>query len=558
METPETEKERLPDRLLAEIASATSLREGAEGVARILRSIFSHEPISLKDLSQESRLPLPVLAAVRKELERAGLTARHPQGISLTPKGLKFVEQQMNITIKDDESRQSAHSQRMLITEKFLPALEKLNYYFRQRPSVDVTLDQTSALPESVIRRVLYMYEAGALEGKNVLFVGDDDSVSLATALVGRALGREKFCERLTVIETDERIIDFINRFSRAESLPIECVRHDLRDALPAHLLQKFDTFVTDPPYTLEGLNLFVSRAISALKSGLGRQGFLSFGHKSPDESLEIHRSLVKMGLVVNELIPAFNRYEGASIIGGSSEFFHLLSSRRMSPAVSESRYESAVYTADSSPTTRLYRCASCKTLIEVGRGQKFTTIEILKDARCPECGKNNFRLEGRKKANFERPAPKSGEIRPARLEDLSEIVKLEIEIIRISFPEDPVDDPEVHLRKFIKLLERGEQGMFVMTSENRVIGWLWITINSHFLEQVAYGNIRSVAAHPDWRRKGVGRELVKFAIDYGERNHARWITTKVHADNEAMKNLYLDLGFQIKHLTMERRFSRR
>jgi N4-bis(aminopropyl)spermidine synthase len=556
METPEKQKEKLPDKLLSDIASATSLREGAEGVAQILRGIFSNEPISLKDLSQKSRLPLPVLAAVRKELERAGMTARHPQGISLTPKGLKFVEQQLNISTKADVTMQSGRNQRVIITEKFLPALEKLNYYFRQRPPVDVTLDQTSALPESSIRRVLYMYQAGALEGKNVLCLGDDDSVSLATALVGRALGRDKFCERLTVVETDERIIAFINKVSEAESLSIECIQHDLRNPLPEYLRQKFDTFATDPPYTLDGLNLFVSRAVSGLKIGIGQQGFLSFGHKSPGESLEIHRSLVKMGLVVNELIPSFNEYEGASIIGGSSRFFHLLSTPETTPIISESRYETAVYTAESAPTTRLYRCTACKTIVEVGHGQQFATIEKLKDAHCPACGSNNFRFEGRKKANPEPRAPRLGEMRPARLEDLPEIVKMEIEIVRISFPDDPIDDPEVHLRKFTKALERGEKGMFVMESENRVVGWLWITINSHFLEQVAYGNIRSVAAHPDWRRKGVGRELVKFAIDYCERHHAKWITTKVHADNEAMKNLYLDLGFQIKHLTMERRFS--
>jgi predicted methyltransferase/ribosomal protein S18 acetylase RimI-like enzyme len=556
METPETEKAALPDKLLNDVAQATSLREGAEGIAQILRTIFSHEPISLKELSQKSRLPLPVLAAVRKELERAGITARHPQGISLTPKGLKFVGQKLNINTKAGVTLESGDAQRVVITEKFLPALEKLKHYFRQRPPVDVTRDQTHALPESSIRRVLYMYQAGALEGKNVLFIGDDDSVSLATALIGRALGRDKFAERLTVVEADERIIAFINQVSEAESLSIECVRHDLRDSLPEHLLQKFDTFETDPPYTLEGLNLFVSRAVSGLKSGIGQQGFLSFGHKSPDESLEIHRSLLKMGLVVNDLMPSFNEYEGASIIGGASRFFHLLSTQATTPLISASRYDDAIYTAESAPTTRLYRCVSCKTLIEVGHGREFTTIEKLKDAQCPTCGSRNFRFEGRKKANPEPRAPRLGEIRPARAEDLAEIVKLEIEIVRISFPDDPIDDPEIHLRKFTKALERGEKGMFVMTSENRVAGWLWITINSHFLEQVAYGNIRSVAAHPDWRRKGVGRELVKFAIDYCERHDAKWITTKVHANNEAMKNLYLDLGFQIKHLTMERRFS--
>lgn len=550
------DKDHPSGNLLNKIAAATSLREGPEGVAQILRNIFSRQPLSLKQLSQISRLPLPVLAAVRKEFEKLGITERHAQGIALTRKGLDYVERQLNISTKENVLCPGCDGRKIVIPDKLRPALEKLEYYFRQKPTVNVKLDQTAALPDSSIRRALYMYQTGALEGKSILFVGDDDSVSLAVALVGCALGRDKFYECLTVVEADERIIDFIEKVSRRESFDIKCVPHDLREPLPHDLRHKFDTFETDPPYTLNGMNLFVSRAISGLKNGTGRQGFLSFGHKSPDETLAIHKSLVNMGLIVNELIPGFNQYEGASIIGGSSQIFHLLTSADRVQIIPEKRYDGAIYTSQVSPTTRMYRCLSCKTVINIGQGQKIETIEILKEKGCPVCKNDKFRFEGRRKIAPARKSPEIGEIRPVELKDLSEIVKLEIEIARISFPQDPVVAPKVHRQKLEKAIERGEKGLFVMADGNTVMGWLWVTINTHFLEQAPYGNIRSVAVVPEWRRKGISYELVSFAIDYCRRHKAKWITTKVHVDNEGMKNVYLEMGFHVKHLTMELRFA--
>jgi L-amino acid N-acyltransferase YncA len=454
-----------------------------------------------------------------------------------------------------------------VIPQEFHSALEKLERYFKRRPTVDVTLDQTSALPESSIRRALYMYQSGALEGKSVILLGEDDSVSLAIMFIGQALGRDDLCKRLTVVEADSRIIDFIREVSSAESFNIECIRHDLRDPLPKELHREFDTFETDPPYTLGGLNLFVSRALTALKPGPGRQGFLSFGAKAPDESLEIQRSLAAMGLVVNQVNHLFNEYEGASILGGSSQLIHLLTTQATAPIISESRYDFAIYTGESSPTERLYRCTGCRTVIEVGQGHDFTTIEALKERGCPKCGNGQFRYAGRgegqatkeDQSTSEDQATKrvaeAGEIRLARKEDLPAIVDFEIEIARISFPEDPITDPEVHRSKLTKLMEREPEGMYVMESAGRVIGWMWITINTQPLTRRTYGTLRSLAVHRDARRTGAGRALLEFGIDYCRRNRTEWMVTKVFAENLPMRTLCLNLGFNIKHLSMEMRF---
>jgi predicted methyltransferase len=194
------------------------------------------------------------------------------------------------------------------------------------------------------------------------------------------------------VLDADPRWIGFIESVAQSENLQIECVRHDLRDPLPEHLRAQFDTFETDPPYTRQGIALFVSRAVSALKPGDGGHGFLSCGPKSPAEMLEIQQDLSAMGLVVHEVTPAFNEYSGASILGGSSQMIHLLATRVTRPLLPDAHYGEPIHTGAAAPTTRLYVCTQCKTRYRVGQGHPFVTIESLKAVGCGECGNASFR----------------------------------------------------------------------------------------------------------------------------------------------------------------------
>ena len=71
-------------KLLEQIAIATNLREGAEGIRNVLASVAQNQKISLKDLANTVHIPLPVVAAVRRELERRNILIRD-KGICLTP-----------------------------------------------------------------------------------------------------------------------------------------------------------------------------------------------------------------------------------------------------------------------------------------------------------------------------------------------------------------------------------------------------------------------------------------------------------------------------------------
>ena len=148
--------------------------------------------------------------------------------------------------------------------------------------------------------------------------------------------------------------------------------------------------------------------------------------------------------------------------------------------------------------------------------------------------------------------------LRTAQEYDLLAIVEFEIEIARISFPDDAIVDPAVHHKKLAKALERDREGMFV--AENRetgeIEGWLWVALNTNFLTGEHYATFRSLAAkhgpdHPE--SAGVADLLFQHGIDYAEQKGIREITGKVHVNNTAMRLIYRKFGFQAEHLTMKR-----
>ena len=56
---------------------------------------------------------------------------------------------------------------------------------------------------------------------------------------------------------------------------------------------------------------------------------------------------------------------------------------------------------------------------------------------------------------------------------------------------------------------------------------------------------IRRLVIHPDWRRKGIGRELMNFAIEECKRKGIRNLDGLIDEDNAISKNMFKSLGFE-------------
>jgi predicted methyltransferase len=176
----------------------------------------------------------------------------------------------------------------------------------------------------------------------------------------------------------------------------------DYRQAIPTSLLHKFDTVVVDPPYSLSGLVLSISRAIGVLKQQSGTEIYLSFAHRSPSEWLKIQQKLTQMGLAIQEIIPRFNMYEGCDILGNITQMVRLLSTEETKPLVDvDQTYESAIYTGEINPKIRYYYCVACRKLIELSSEGQIKTIEKLKSDGCPYCkSKGPFELDEKIEGN--------------------------------------------------------------------------------------------------------------------------------------------------------------
>jgi predicted methyltransferase len=258
-------------------------------------------------------------------------------------------------------------------------------------PAARAELDQTHCTVDTKLRRVLALARARALAGQRILLLGDDDLISVAIARFAAA-GRGAAPAALAVADTDPEVLAWIRREVADTGVAVQTVGHDLRAPLPPQLAGAFDVVLTDPPYTVAGARLFLSRAVQALADAPGRHVFFSFGARRPAETVEVQEAIAQMGLAIRSLVPGFNTYLGAGVLAGTSHLYHLRTAPGARPLIA-GRYDGPLYTADSrAVAARPYRCASCRAVHQVGPGGAWPQIAALAQAGCPDCGGTVFR----------------------------------------------------------------------------------------------------------------------------------------------------------------------
>jgi N4-bis(aminopropyl)spermidine synthase len=379
--------------ILETVALATRLREGPSGVAALLRAVYRTGSLRLQDAARQARLPLPVATAVRRELEKAGLLERR-HGLALTEAGRALVEHDLGFHARIDATCPRCAGRGIVVPNEFEPLIQELAGMIAEAPTADVTLDQAPCTPETAIRRALLMLQTGALEGRRVLLLGDDDSLSLAIGLVGRTLDRGDLTRGVVVVDADARWLAFLRETAARARVSLDVVHHDLRQPLPPELRRSFDVFETDPPYTLDGARLFLTRGVEAL-SAEGGLGFFSFAQWPPLQMLDLQKVFVELGLAVRAVRQDFNQYAGGTVLGNVGQMIELVSA---APAASDmAPWAGALYTADVNPRQRTYVCADCGTEVVLGDNGAPTTIEALKARGCAACGGRTFRRRSTK-----------------------------------------------------------------------------------------------------------------------------------------------------------------
>ncbi|HEY1616488.1 MAG TPA: bis-aminopropyl spermidine synthase family protein [Streptosporangiaceae bacterium] len=376
------------DAAVAETAAAVGLAEGEAGIRDILASVADAEPVAVRDVSRLAELPVPIVAAACNELRKRGVIDK-TRPVRLTPAGRAAV------TAAGPRLRPgcpACEGRGVIIGDELAGLAAELEQAAAGAPRARPELDQTHCTVQAKIARVLRMHLAHALAGQRILLLGDDDLISVAIAALAARSGTPHMVRRLTVVDTDPEVLAWIGKQSDRTGVHVELVEHDLRQPLPPELAGQFDVVLTDPPYTVAGARLFLSRAVAALAEQPGRHVFFSFGARRPQETVEVQLAIAEMGLATRALLPNFNNYVGGGTLGGTSHLYHLRSTPAAAPLI-EGAYDGDLYSASGrSAVTRPYRCASCRAVHEVGPGARWERIALLQEAGCPECGGTVFR----------------------------------------------------------------------------------------------------------------------------------------------------------------------
>jgi hypothetical protein len=171
-------------------------------------------------------------------------------------------------------------------------------------PSVYETPDpQYNQFPctiEARLKRIdKLIHDYPYVSSMRVGLLGDDDlvSVDLATYTPFTPV----------VIEKDDCVIKHLNRYKQETDIFMEIINGDLSNHLNENIT--FDTFITDPPYTLYGILWFLYHGLNFLETRdrvyvIANQMML--GRKTLSLLFQLTGQI---GLFPVEIIPAFNEY---------------------------------------------------------------------------------------------------------------------------------------------------------------------------------------------------------------------------------------------------------
>lgn len=194
-------------------------------------------------------------------------------------------------------------------------------------PESDLDLDHIAATADTAIRRALLLDTRFDFRERTLLCVGDHDLTALALSLV---------CPdaRAKVVDIDERVLAHIEEVADALGLRVRAYSADLRLGLPSTLRGSADVVFTDPPYTPEGVELFVRCGLEGLADPRAGRLLLAYGasETTPKLIATTQSRLLRMDLAVEAMWPDFNRYNGAESIGAASDLYVLRSLSRTPP----------------------------------------------------------------------------------------------------------------------------------------------------------------------------------------------------------------------------------
>jgi len=150
--------------------------------------------------------------------------------------------------------------------------------------------------------------------------------------------------------------------------------------------------------------------------------------------------------------------------------------------------------------------------------------------------------------------------VRPARPEDVDDVVDIGLTSWREGFrgvvPRDLMPDPAgLRARIQERIAERGPP-IAVAELDGNVRGWITFGASRDADAGPSVGEIWALNVHPDAWRRGIGRELVRYALERLARAPFSEATLWTFRDTPRSRSFYEALGFEHDGATQRRHAS--
>lgn len=118
--------------------------------------------------------------------------------------------------------------------------------------------------------------------------------------------------------------------------------------------------------------------------------------------------------------------------------------------------------------------------------------------------------------------------IRRALIDDIPQIVQVENSCFPVPWPD------------FMFKAHLNNPGFVVYEKEENILGYAIIG------DSEGKAHLQNIAVHPDFRRQGIGTELLEWCIDILKLYGYREMVLEVREKNIASQSFYADMGFEI------------
>ncbi|GBD93335.1 hypothetical protein BMS3Abin05_00918 [bacterium BMS3Abin05] len=289
-------------RIFEKIRESAGLEISQYAFDKILRAMATDSyGWRIVDISDQ---PFNLVAETLKQMENTGYLKFVGSRIDLTRNGKNLLRQRGIYPKADFRCTHCKGTGYDVSTYEEMIA--KFNETLEKLPRPESIQNRWIMTPESIFRRAMLMVQKGNSAGKEIVILKDADLLSLALALT-------RLPDKITVLEDNREMADYLFNLSHTARLPIEVHEYDLKDAIPKKFFGKYDVFMADPPEGYESLMLYLKRGLALLRPGEGQAGF--FGLTHTEASLRkwqtLQRELLLMNdIVITDILYEFTEYE--------------------------------------------------------------------------------------------------------------------------------------------------------------------------------------------------------------------------------------------------------